>query len=82
MKSFIQLKRNHIAHLQWCLEMLTYHKRNENVENCEYLFRRIFELILELESMDDMEALTHYRTKTREESFLNAMREFNLELDQ
>ena len=64
------LKKTQLSHLNWCLEKLKYREGKCDEELYNYIYRYIYQTILEMDDLEPMEAIQLYRNridvKTRE----------------
>ena len=79
MKSVSQVKREKIAHLNWCLEKLRFHDTGTKDEDYEYLYRLIFEIVTKMNEMDDTEALDYCRQKFLDTNLVEKLQKYNIE---
>ena len=70
-----------IEHLQYCLTKLQFIRNDFDEVDCEQLCKCISSLIADMESMDNREALKHYRQKMQELKLITWLKKYNIDLE-
>lgn len=78
-RSVSSLKKEKIAHLNWCLEKLKFHDTGTKDEDYEYLYRFIFEMVATMSELSDKEALEYYHQKVMEGKLTEQLKKMNIE---
>lgn len=73
------LKQTQLSHLNWCLEKLKYREGKCDEELYNYIYRYIYQTILEMDDLEPMEAIQLCRSRIDEKT-REILGQFNIEL--
>jgi len=80
MKTPERIKREKIAHLNWCLEKLKFFDQR-NDDDCEQLYRDIYSLISSMEKLEAIAAYEHYHQRMLDGTLILRLQRYNIELN-
>lgn len=80
MRTLKTLKREKISHLQCCLDALALINNHYTDEDCEYLYRNIFEIINTMEVLEEVAALDYFRKEIEMKKIKESLKQYNIVL--